>query len=71
LHLQLRGALQLNALLIVLAPLALMWFAWSCYHAFRYDRFPVVPWPKTVALILGIISILFAVARNTGIAFAI
>lgn len=71
LHLNLREALHYNALLVGLAPVLLSWLGWCCYQAFRYDRFPAVPWPRTLALGLGLISIVFAVARNTGIAFAI
>ncbi len=71
LHLNLRGALHYNALVTVLAPFALMWFAWCCYRALRHHRFPPVPWPRTIAAGLGIVSLLFAVARNTGMAFAI
>jgi Protein of unknown function (DUF2752) len=71
LHLNLRGALHYNALLTMLAPFVLMWFAWCCYQAVRHDHFPPVPWPRTIAAGLGIVSLLFAVARNTGIAFTI
>lgn len=71
LHLNLAGALHYNALVTVLAPLVVMWFAWCFYHAFRYDRFPQIPWPRTIALSLGLVAVLFAVIRDTGIAFAI
>jgi Protein of unknown function (DUF2752) len=71
LHVNLRGALHYNALVTLLAPFALMWFAWSCYRFLRDNRFPPVPWPRTIAACLGIVSLLFAVARNTGIAFVI
>jgi hypothetical protein len=71
LHLNMPGALHYNALVTVLAPLVLMWFAWCFYHAFRYDRFPRIPWPRTIALSLGLAAVLFAVIRDTGIAFAI
>lgn len=71
LHLNLRGALHYNALLTVLAPLLLMWFAWSCYRFLRDNRFPPLPWPRSIALALGTVSLLFAVIRDSGIAFAI
>jgi hypothetical protein len=71
LHLNLRGALHWNALLTVLIPWILMWAVWCCYQAVRYNRFPSLPWPRTIALGLSLASVMFAVARNTGIAFAI
>jgi Protein of unknown function (DUF2752) len=71
LHLNLRWALHYNALVTVLLPVALIWVASCCCQACRYDRFPPVPWPRSVAVGLGILSLSFAVARNTGIAFAI
>lgn len=71
LHLNLPGALRYNALVTVLAPLVLVWLAWCCYRVVRYDRFPPIPWPRTIALSLGVVSILFAVIRDTGIAFVI
>jgi hypothetical protein len=71
LHLNLRGALHFNALATIFVPCVLLWFGWGCYQAFRSNRFPAVPWPRTVALCLGVASILFTVARNTGMAFAI
>jgi len=71
LHLNLSGALHYNALLTVLAPFAAVWFSWGYIQAVRYGRFPAVPWPRTIAVCLGLISILFAVVRNTGIAFAL
>jgi hypothetical protein len=71
LHLNLPGALHYNALVTVLAPLVLVWLGWCCYQVLRYDRFPPIPWPRTIALGLGSVMVLFAVIRDTGIAFAI
>lgn len=71
LHLNLTGALHYNALLTVLAPFAMIWLAWCCYQRFRYDRFPPLPWPRSIAFGLGFVFLLFAVIRNTGIAFVI
>jgi hypothetical protein len=71
LHLNLPGALHYNALVTVLMPLVLMWFAWCCYQVLRHDRFPPIPWPRTIALSLGVVAVLFAVIRDTGVAFAI
>lgn len=71
LHLNLAGALHYNALLTVLAPFAMIWLARCGYQVFRYDRFPAVPWPHSIAFGLGFVFLLFAVIRNTGIAFVI
>ena len=71
LHGNLQGALHYNALLTALAPLVALWFLWAGYQAVRQGRFPSVPWPKTVAVCLGTVSILFAIVRDTGIAFAL
>lgn len=70
LHLNLAGALHYNALITVLAPLAMMWLVWGWYRVWRYDeRFPAVPWPRSTALILGSVAVLFAIVRDAGIAF--
>jgi hypothetical protein len=66
LHLNLSGALHFNALATVVAPWVLLWLGWCCYQGLRYDRLPAVPWPRTIALILGLVSVFFAVARNAG-----
>jgi Protein of unknown function (DUF2752) len=71
LHGNLQGALHYNALLTVLAPFVLLWLLWAGYQVLRQGSFPSVPWPKTIAVCLGSVSILFAVVRNTGIAFAL
>jgi hypothetical protein len=69
LHLNLTGALHYNALVTLLAPLALVWLAWGCYRLYRDNRFPPVPWPRGIALGLGVVAIAFAVIRDSGIAF--
>lgn len=71
LHMNVSGALHYNALVTVLAPLAAVWLAWGCYRLYRDQRFPPVPWPRTTAVVLGVVAIAFAVIRDTGIAFAI
>ncbi len=71
LRLNLRGALHYNALVTVLLPLVLMWLAWGSYQAFRRGRFPSVPWPRTIAVCLGVVALVFAVVRDTGLAFTI
>jgi hypothetical protein len=71
LHMNVSGALHYNALVTVLAPLVVGWLMWGCYRMYRDQRFPPVPWPRSVALVLGVIAILFAVVRDAGIAFVI
>lgn len=71
LHMNLAGAMHYNAFVTVLAPMVLLWLAWCCYQVLRHDRFPDIPWPRTVALSLGVVAVLFAVIRDTGIAFTI
>jgi hypothetical protein len=71
LHFNLRGALAYNALVTALTPLVVIWFSWGCYQAVRSGRFPPVPRPRTVAVCLGLVSFLFSVARNTGVAFTL
>ena len=68
-HGNLPGALHFNALVTVLAPLALTWLLWGCYRLYRDNRFPAVPWPRSIALALGVVAVLFAVIRDAGIAF--
>lgn len=71
LHLNLAGALHYNALLTVLAPFAMAWLVWCFYQVFRYDHFPRVRWPRSIAFGLAFVFLLFAVIRNTSTAFAI
>jgi hypothetical protein len=71
LHMNLPGALHYNALVTVLAPLALLWLVWSCYRFYREGRFPPVPWPRSIAVSLGTVAVLFAIIRDAGIAFTI
>ena len=71
LHLHLGRALGYNALVTVLAPFVLTWLAWCCYQAVRYGEYPRVRSPRTIAVCLGIVSLAYAVARNTGAAFGI
>ena len=71
LHTNWRGALHYNALLTVLAPVAVLWFAYFCYEALRYGRLPALQLPRLAIVALGIVVVLFTVVRNTGIAFVI
>lgn len=71
LHWNWRGAGHYNALLTVLAPVALLWFAYFSYQALRYGRLPALQVPRLAIVVLGIVVVLFTVVRNTGIAFLI
>lgn len=72
LHLNFTGALHYNALVAAaLVPFVVIWLAWTGYQALRHDRFPQIPWPRTIALSLGTVAMLFAVIRDCHIAFAI
>lgn len=71
LHWNWRGAVHYNALLTVLAPVALLWFAYFCCQALHYGRLPGLQVPRFAIVALGIVVILFTVVRNTGIAFVI
>lgn len=70
-HMNLQAALHYNALVSLLTPMALLWLVWCSYQVFRYDRWPRVPWPRTLALTLGVIALSFAIVRDIGIAFVI
>lgn len=59
------GALHLNAMFTLLAPVFLAWFLFCGYHAMRYDRFPRLAVPRGLLLGAGIAVLLFTVARNT------
>jgi hypothetical protein len=71
LHGNLPGALHYNALLTALAPLVTLWFLWCGYQAIHQGSYPALPWPKAVAIGLGSVAVLFAIVRNTGIAFTL
>ena len=71
LHLNLRSAMHFNALVTIVAPVALVWLLFSCYHVLRYDRFPAFAVPRSLAYSLLALALLFMVARNSGIAFSI
>jgi hypothetical protein len=69
LHLDIQGALHYNALFTLLFPVAGVWFAFICYRTMRYDQFPNVAFPRSVAACLMVTVVLFTVARNTMFAF--
>ena len=59
------GALHLNAMFTVLAPVFLACFIFCGYHAMRYDRLPRLAVPRRLWLGAAIAVLLFTVARNT------
>ena len=65
LHLDIQGALHYNALFTLLFPLACLWFGFICYRILRYDRFPDLAFPRSLAVGLTVTVLLFTVARNT------
>src|SRR6185312_6786981 len=69
LHFHLRGALHYNALLTVLAPLGGLWFAFSWWRAVRDNVTLRLQSPRFAIATVILLTVLFTVARNTGIAF--
>jgi hypothetical protein len=69
LHLDIQGALQYNALFTLLFPVACLWLGFICYRTMRYDQFPKVAFPRSVAACLIVSVLLFTVARNTMFTF--
>jgi hypothetical protein len=71
LHLHLGEALRYNALVTVLFPVACAGFIFWYYSAVRYGRSPRFLLPGSVMACLYVVVILFAVLRNSGLAFVI
>lgn len=71
LHLNLTGALHYNALLTVLAPLGMLWFALNWWQAERENRNLVLRVPRLAVAGVIVLAVLFTAARNTGIGFVI
>ncbi len=71
LHLHLREALHYNALITALFPIACAGFVFWYYSTVRYGRSPRLQLPRSVVVCLYLVFLLFAVIRNTGIAFVI
>ena len=69
LHGNLRAAWHYNALFTLLGPVVLAWLAFCCYRVMRYDQIPKMAIPRTVTACLVVATVLFAVARNTVLAF--
>jgi Protein of unknown function (DUF2752) len=71
LHLNVAGALRYNALITVLVPLALAWFAFCWYKSVRHGTAVQIRLAPSVTVALVLVAVLFSVARNAGIAFSI
>ena len=69
LHLDIQGALHYNALFTILFPFVCLWIGFICYRTLRYDQFPKLAFPRSLAVVLGVMVVLFTVARNTMFAF--
>jgi len=69
LHLDIQGALHYNALFTLLFPFVCLWLGFICYRTLRYDQFPRLAFPRSVAVGLGVTVLLFTVARNIMFAF--
>ena len=69
LHFDVRSALHYNALFTLLFPVACLWFGFICYRTMRYDQFPNLAIPRSMAACLIATVVLFTVARNTLFAF--
>lgn len=71
LHLHFAAAWHFNALVSLAAPLFLLWFAYWYYSVMRKGHYAGFRMPSLVVVGLYAVVVLFAVARNIGIAFTI
>jgi uncharacterized protein DUF2752 len=71
LHGNLAGAWHYNALLTVLVPLTLVWFAFVWLRGVLTNQPPNFHLPRTEWAMVAVVAVLFTVARNTGLAFVI
>jgi hypothetical protein len=69
LHLNFREALQLNALITVAVPIALVWLCYWYYSVMRYHRSPEFRVPRGAMLCFSVIVLAFTVVRNSGLGF--
>src|SRR5436305_12157255 len=49
LHFDIQSALHYNVLFTLLFPAACLWLGFICYRTMRYDRFPKLAFPRSVA----------------------
>jgi len=68
-HLDVQTALHYNALFTLLFPFVCLWLGFIGYRTMRYDQFPNLAIPRSVAACLIATVVLFTVARNTIFAF--
>ena len=52
LHLDVQSALHYNALFTLLSPFVCLWLGFFCYRTLRYDQFPMLAFPRSVAVCL-------------------
>lgn len=69
LHFDIQSAFHYNALFTLLFPAACVWVGSMCYRIMRYDQFPNLAFPRSVAACLIVTVLLFTIARNTVFAF--
>jgi hypothetical protein len=65
LHLDIQSALRYNALFTLLFPIACLWIGFIIYRTMRYDQFPNLAFPRSLAVCLIVTVVLFTIARNT------
>jgi hypothetical protein len=65
LHLDIQSALRYNALFTLLFPIACLWIGFIVYRTMRYDQFPNLAFPRSLAVCLIVTVVLFTIARNT------
>jgi hypothetical protein len=71
LHLHISEALRLNALVTILAPVALAWFVFWYWTVVRDGRGPELRVSRPVAVCLYLIVLFFTAARNGAFSFLI
>jgi hypothetical protein len=69
LHFDIQSALHYNALFTLLFPLVCLWLGFIAYRTMRYDQFPNLVFPRSLAVCLIVTVVLFTIARNTMFAF--
>jgi hypothetical protein len=71
LHLNLRGALHYNALTTLLIPVAVVWWVLEGSRAFQQKRPMQLSVPTVAWAALLFVAVVFTIARNTGLPFAL
>lgn len=71
LHGNVAGAWHYNALLTVLVPLTLVWFAFVWLRGIQTNQLPDFGVPRVAWIVVAVVAVLFTVARNTGLALVI